>query len=152
MPGKFVQVFTLHTQCTNYDYSPECIPLTRQNRDFALHEMLHFMETKSDANSSWILAGDFNINRYPHNETMRRKIVEKNPLFADTFHYIDEEYDSMLNILKNEGNFTVENCWERDNANADAPLVTFGESYLEKQVDGTMKEIPMETLLTTPID
>ena len=58
----------------------------------------------------------------------------------------------MLNILKNEGNFTVENCWERDNANADAPLVTFGESYMEKQADGTMKEIPMETLLTTPID
>ena len=62
IPGKFVQLFTLHTQCTNYDYSPEFIPITRQNRDFALNEMIDFVERKTDGKSSWILAGDFNQN------------------------------------------------------------------------------------------
>ena len=135
-PGKCLQLYTLHTQCTNYNYAPKYVPVSRELRDRAMHELVHFMETKVDDNSSCILTGDFNILRYPLNPTMLARIFGMNQEFAQYFPIIENEYGCLQEILKNEGKFNVVNCWERDNgSDPDAKCVTFGESYKETQPD-----------------
>ena len=108
------------------------MPISRELRDRALHELVHLMEGKVDGNSTCILTGDFNILRYPLNQTILARIFGINPLFANYFPIIEDEYGCLIEILKNEGKFTVVNCWDRDNSeDPDAKCVTFGESYEE---------------------
>ena len=101
-PGKFAQVFTLHTQCTNFSYPAECIELSRKIRDTSITELADFIASKVESSekkneqSSVILAGDFNITRYPTNEHYLAKVFGISPNCIGYLPLIEGEYDDMI--------------------------------------------------------
>ena len=113
--GKTIQVFTLHTQCTNYSYESQYVKVARMIRDSAMDELVAFMETKITGDSLTLLAGDFNILRYPLGKTFLGQLFGRNPSFVDYLSLVDEEYDHLIETLKNGDHFSIVNCWERDN-------------------------------------
>ena len=149
-PGKCLQVFTLHTQCTNYRYKVEDVPNSRKIRDVAMKELAEFMGDKIDGQSTTILAGDFNIIKYPLNQVALGKIFAQNPFHVDNLACIESEYGCLMKTLTKNGLFNVIDCWDRDNKDdPSARQVTIGESKLDEK---TGKRIAVETDLTEPID
>jgi len=110
---KYLQVFTLHSQCTNFSQPAEYVPMIRDIRDQSVLELVAFIKTKIDEKFLTILAGDFNILRYPINPFYLGSLFGRSPDFIHHISIIEGEYEDLLRTLR--GSFSVEDCWVRDN-------------------------------------
>ena len=81
--------------------------LSRHLRDVAMDELTEYMERKADPSCTMILAGDFNIIRYPYTDHYRRKIISMNPGHEAYLDLIESEQAHLLETLQNYGKFTV---------------------------------------------
>ena len=100
---------------------------SRRIRDQSIDELLIFLKSKIDGASTNILAGDFNILRYPFPPYFLAKLFGEKPDYVNYLSLMEEEYAHLLEKLGNFGHFEVINCWDRDNP-GDEKCVTFGES------------------------
>ena len=96
-----------------------------------MDELVVFMKSKVDGASTTLLAGDFNILRYPLPEIFKENLFGEvetfaNPAFEEHLSLIEEEYERLLDVLRNGGHFDVVNCWDRDNP--EEKCITIGES------------------------
>ena len=93
-----------------------------------------------------MLAGDFNIVRYPLNKHYLAKVFGLNPKFADKLHLIEEEYANLVETLQDGGVIDVVNCWDRDNREAGRMCITIGETREDMAENG--KRVPLDTHMT----
>ena len=113
-------------------------------RELAFKELVNFIKLKLTLDSSsdlCLVTGDFNVFRYHTSAQLVKTLADKDAQWHDFFSVIDYEYESMLNILRDGGNFDVVNVWDRDNKNK--RCVTLGECNYDS--DGI--PIPLETVL-----
>ena len=125
-----MQAFTLHTQCTNLDMPPEQSEITCMIRDISFKELAKFMgqKLKSDCSKDLVLvAGDFNVFRYPCNDHTSKMLFIKDKRWPNYFELIDKEYDRLVQTLQADGKNEIVNLWERDNPGKDVRCVTVGD-------------------------
>ena len=72
-----------------------------------------------------ILAGDFNIHRYPMGQIYLQKVFGQQPNFIQYIDLMESEYEDLLRTLSLKGSFEVTNCWDRDNPGR--LCITYGE-------------------------
>ena len=124
----------------------ENVPMIRGIRDQSVLELVAFMKTKIDGKSLTLLAGDFNILRYPLNPFYLSILFGRSPDFIHHLSIIEEEYDDLLRTLSSS--FTVEDCWVRDNQSTSALCITYGDSHTT--LDG--KKLALDQVCTHPDD
>ena len=167
---KHLQLYTLHTQCTNVDYAANYIPVVRGVRDITMEEVVELLDETMDGRSTAILSGDFNITRYPLNQILLGRFFALAPDIAGYIGVIESEYDGLVETLRNRGKFNVADCWLRDNDSSNKQVskeseggfdpycprlcITFGDT---RAIEGTqgLKESerePLETMQTVGAD
>ena len=93
-----------------------------------MQELASFIEGKSkqpeSGKTSMILAGDFNIHRYPMGQIYLQKVFGQQPDFIKYIDLMESEYEDLLRTLSLKGSIEVTNCWDRDNPGQ--PCITYG--------------------------
>ena len=64
-------------------HAADLVPTTRGIRDQSMKEMVKFVQSKIDQNSLILLAGDFNIQKYPFNEVFLAKLFGSDGNFVN---------------------------------------------------------------------
>ena len=87
-----------------------------------------------------LIAGDFNVFRYPMNEHTTQSLFVQNGKWPNYFNQLDTEYKLLLTILSANGRHDIVNLWDKDNPEKDMRCVTVGDVIEgEFNKDGTKK-------------
>ena len=91
-----------------------------------------------------MLAGDFNIIRYPYAQHYLAKVFGISPGCAQHLELLESEYSDLLETLSRSGTYEVFDCWDRDNKDPNLRCITCGESREESNGE----RVSLETCLT----